>query len=395
MNSPRLRLSSAALALTIGSASSLSAQNVWTVDDSGGADFTDLQAAVDAASSGDVLLVAAGVYGNVAVLGKGLTILGDGAAPSVRQLVARDLPPGEELVLRSLKFIGPSLTPLTLADNEGTVWVEDCTLQRSLISNAGIQVEDCASVVLVRTTIPKALTFFGDALVAEGSEILAFESVFRGAEISATFPFPGGNGATLRDSFLYGAGCTFRGARGNNAACVPRCSPGTPGGTGLDATNAASVPVTLDCTFLPGLGGQSTTCSGSVCPGGPDGSPTLGTVSILPQPLRSYELSTPVRGGTSYELVARCQPGELVWSVLASDLDPLYLPSFSGPRVAAFPVTLVFEGAADATGSLTKTVPVPPLAPLVAFERLYAQGLFFDPCDQPYLGSPSLLVIVN
>ena len=99
MNSPRHRLSSAALALTIGSASALSAQSVWTVDDSGGADFTDLQAAVDAASSGDVLLVAAGVYGNVAVLGKGLTILGDGAAPSVRQLVARDLPSGEELVL--------------------------------------------------------------------------------------------------------------------------------------------------------------------------------------------------------------------------------------------------------------------------------------------------------
>ena len=401
MSAPCLRLSFAAFVISAGSALPLDAQsgpsigNVWTVDDSGGADFSDLQPAVDAASSGDVLLVAAGVYGNVAVLGKGLTILGDGAVPSVRQLVARDLPAGEELVLRSLAFVGLSFTPLTLEENEGTVWVEDCTFQRNLVSNGGIRVKDCSSVVLVRTIVPKALTFFGDALVAEESEVLAFESTFQGAEISATFPFPGGNGATLRSSFLYSAGCLFKGARGNDAECVPSCSPGTAGGTGLDATNAAAVPVALASTFQAGRGGRQAICAGTLCPGAPDGSPTSGTVSTLPAPLRGYELSTPVRSGTSYELTARCQPGELVFSVLSSDLEPLYLPSLSGPRVAAFPVSLVFEGVADATGSLTKTVPVAPLGPSFAFTRLWAQGLFFDACDQPYLGSPSVLVIVN
>jgi hypothetical protein len=114
---------------------------------------------------------------------------------------------------------------------------------------------------------------------------------------------------------------------------------------------------------------------------------------LVPLPLRSYELETPVRGGASYQLTSHCQPGEFVWSVYSTDLDPAYVPLYFGTQVSALPVTFVFEGVADGTGTLSRSVPVPPLR--VPFERLFAQGLFFDALGNAYLGSPSVLVITN
>lgn len=38
-------------------------KTVWTVDDDGGKDFTTIQAAIDAASSGDIIHVYTGTYG--------------------------------------------------------------------------------------------------------------------------------------------------------------------------------------------------------------------------------------------------------------------------------------------------------------------------------------------
>ena len=70
----------ATLGLVVGSA--LSAQSVLVVDDDGGAGvaFTDLQPAIDAASSGDTLLIKAGVYGvgsTTTISGKALNLIAD------------------------------------------------------------------------------------------------------------------------------------------------------------------------------------------------------------------------------------------------------------------------------------------------------------------------------
>lgn len=49
---------------------------VWTVDDSGGADFSTIQDAIDAASSGDTINVAAGTYREDFTLDKAIALLG-------------------------------------------------------------------------------------------------------------------------------------------------------------------------------------------------------------------------------------------------------------------------------------------------------------------------------
>jgi len=51
----------------------------WTVDDSGGADFTSIQVAIDSAISGDSIYVYAGAYSENVVVNKQLTLEGEGA----------------------------------------------------------------------------------------------------------------------------------------------------------------------------------------------------------------------------------------------------------------------------------------------------------------------------
>ncbi len=51
----------------------------WTVDDSGGADFTSIQVAIDSAISGDAVYVYAGVYSENVDVNKRLTLEGEGA----------------------------------------------------------------------------------------------------------------------------------------------------------------------------------------------------------------------------------------------------------------------------------------------------------------------------
>jgi hypothetical protein len=256
-------------------------------------------------------------------------------------------------------------------------------------SSAAVVIQRSQVVSFINAIAPIAPT--GAGLFATGSAVHAFETLFQGTNINpcCTGSNPGGNGMTLVASTLYAAGSTFRGGQGqvgfnDLGFCL---GPGGRGGAGLDAGQALEPPVILDCTFVGGP--KATLCGGAVGP------PVVGSIEDVDLPLRSYELSTPVRGGTSYQLTAHCEPGEFVWSVFSPVLDPAYVPNYFGTQVGVLPVTLVFEGVADGTGSLVKSVPVPPLAGLTTFERLYGQGLFFDALNNAYLGSPSVLVVVN
>ncbi len=54
--------------------------NTWIVNQSGGADFTDIQSAVDAASDGDIILLVSGEYQSTVNISKSITISSDGDA---------------------------------------------------------------------------------------------------------------------------------------------------------------------------------------------------------------------------------------------------------------------------------------------------------------------------
>jgi hypothetical protein len=390
-------------------------QRVWTVDSSGGADFTDLPPAVQIAGSGDVLLVAPGDYTAFVLDGKGLTILGDGGVPQVVGVtIVEDLPADEVVVLRSLAlrhFSNPGQAVLSVRRNEGPVWIEDCALDNvTPVIPHGIPVwsSSTSEVVCVRTTVGPMLVieniFPSIACCHQGlrmtsSEVHAFDSTFLGPSLIGGSE-QGGAGAYLSNpsATLRAAGCLFQGGQGSPAFCHANgCASGGDGGPGLELDTDVGTPtvVVLDSALVGGAGGIGAPCMPSNCQAGGSGVPKIGPISTVPLPYRGYEVETPVRSGTSYELRASCEPGEFVWSVFSENLDPTYVPSYFGTQVSPLPLTLVFEGVADGAGALTKTVPIPPLTTLAGFEQVFAQGLFFDALNNAYLGSPSVLVVVN
>jgi hypothetical protein len=83
------------------------AQVTWTVDDSGGADFVQIQDAIDAAADGDVILVEPGDYASFAIVDKGLVLTGTTPTAMVRvssHSEVRDLAAGKLVELTGFRF---------------------------------------------------------------------------------------------------------------------------------------------------------------------------------------------------------------------------------------------------------------------------------------------------
>ena len=146
-----------------------SAGDVLVVDDDGGVGvgFVDLQAAVDAAGEGDVILVRGGTYSGFIVDGKALTVQADTgatvdvASPSSVSVNVVNLGAGQSVVLRGLHVEGGSLgieppfqqsyrAGFSATDNAGSVWVEDCRIRGTA---GGAVVRDSASVAFVRSRL--------------------------------------------------------------------------------------------------------------------------------------------------------------------------------------------------------------------------------------------------
>ncbi len=208
---------------------SASAQVTWVVDDDGGpgVDFTDIQMAVDAASSGDLIDVRDGDYGGF-VVDTPLRIMGSGSGFNRTEISG---------VVRFESLPANTWSALT-----------DMRMDR-------MHVDECAGTVLLDDLATRQPS--NGLLVTDSADVRA-----RGLSIRSGL-YSAGPLATVRDSRLQVADSVFR---------APRSREEVDGVTALLGVGASLVHAT-DCEFMGGRGGDQSSTLFPFPPG--DGGPAM------------------------------------------------------------------------------------------------------------------------
>lgn len=348
-------------------------------------DFTDVQAAVNAAASGDTILIRGGVYvpSNqvLTVDGKSLTI--QAANPGnvrvdgrlrITNLSAAQTVRVSGLVFRGVSSVGPKLD---LENNAGTVWIDSCRwVSESFLGwfGPGLRAVDCAAVVLNRS------------------------SLRGGNEWAPSSPPPvGPPGIELDQATLHAYDCSITGSTGGSYSDSMGGSHYQEGGMGLASLSASDEVFLAGCTVTGGLGHAAPNCTdggdalevigtvravdtsftgGTGCP---DGVPGTAGVEFLGGASVSMRTETPTRGGQDTLISFQGPPGTPVFVGFAPVPQVHFRPAHLGTALLGAPVTLRFLGVTDADGWL-KTVQhlglVPPVLDVV---RFHTQCVFLSP----------------
>jgi hypothetical protein len=329
----------ALIALLLGS-TIVRADNLYVAAD-GSEPFTQIQDAVNVASDGDVIWVAAGDYAAVTIGGKAILIIGAGAqTASAASLTIQSVPRG--LVgVASLRIVGTTLVssdPATvlLRDDEGAeLALRDC---------ADVYVEGWHGLRGSSNQVQEAwLTnchFEGPA----GQD--AVPGVLAGTWLS--LPTPGGAAFVARGSLLEVAGSEFVGGAGGAGSCLPLPGllTGAGGGAGLaDAVGDCSFLV-AQSTFTGGTGGEG----GALCQTAAAGTGLLtqpGTTlewDASAAPLYPLTVLTPSLVGTKTTLLISGVPGDNILLILSDQPGNQIVPN-----VAGFPLGASLAPAAHLT----------------------------------------------
>ena len=419
MNIPTLSLALLVAGLL---AAPAAAQSVHIVAGDGSGDFVQLQAAVDAAADGDVILVRPHLepYDPTIVAGKGLVLVGEGASrPALDEVIVRDLPADRTVVLRHLTVEGSAELRgfmqwelhdgLILVDNVGCVWIEDVLLAGDEgWSNWGDLGFGRTGLVAVRN----------DCVLFVRSEIRGGEG---GLSTGAT-PYPGGPATNIIDSSFAFHGTTVVGGEGSEGVYGPG-QTGERGGDGLAVTN--SLVFASGSTFLGGDTGLGDVTSavptatglvlqdgnvvhrvdtvvsagGGDAPAGDDvletGAP--GVFVDLGEAHRQLTVPATLREGVASLMTYAGVPGDLV--LLQASFTPDFVPLYQGLAgvlhrgpVAAEAVIGV---AGPPLGGFTSFLLGPPLPVGVEGVAAFAQPVILTPGGDLRLGSPSMIALLD
>lgn len=406
---------------------------VYTVDDTpgSGADFSTIQAAVDAASDGDTILVSEGSYGAFVVDAKDLVITNAGAPVKVHGAsIVRNLPAGKQVLLRRLKLESLDSVTLRAEQLDGTLWIEECTLVASHTEGTyhpgspALSALDALDVRVIRSLVQGERGSSEKYLAAKakpgGAGISGVSSALSVIDSTAVGG-DGGNaypGKGLLDGADAGAGialdaCSLRlwgsTARGGNGGNGDYCY--CPGGlicgyTGLggDAVavgasiGAGSIEL-LDSHLVPGEGGV--TSEWLNCQDGDPGVELSGAASgdvvALGGPQRSFWTHSPVNDGSPAAVFLKGQPGDIALIAIASSVQPLplALPGVIGPLCLGLDLKLLFSGPWSAAALEPLIGTIPAQAPGFETLRLFFQGAVVTISGEVRLLAPASLVVVD
>lgn len=343
MTDLRTTLSSTALVALLALGPVASAADVWTVP----GDAATVQGAVDLAGPGDVVLVAPGDYPEaVTVVGKGITLVADGAASLLRCYV-RDVPAGQVFVLDGftldpLAAPGAAITAFAAENDDGPVRVQHCTI----LGNAGFagstatnspskQGLRAASVIDAHAAFHHCTIEGGDGadLTDAGAQffataggpgltmILADVALYdttvsggRGGSYldATTLNAPaGGVGIDVDTSSVSAHGTTLVGGDGGAGNCVASvCGNGGKGGDGIVQRGSGVASILRGATFEPGAGGAAGGPGAFAGQPGSDVQMISGTKTEYVHAYRGFDADSPVREGGPLTLTFEGQVGD-------------------------------------------------------------------------------------
>ena len=417
------------LTTVLGLSTTASAQIVRQVDATGanGA-FTTIQAAIDNAAEGDVILVKDGVYGGFSIDGKALRIAADvGAQPvllsngagaptahlSIANLASTQFVELDGLLVRAgspspLGFAGP-LT--RIVDCSGPVLIQNCVFEVTNngfnFSNAnGLSVEGSSAVTIVRSSIdltaPNSVTP-SSALSAIDSSVYVYDSDLIGAPGKTQIGVSGEPGTEAIDivggeALIVGSSLT--GGRGGDGNLAPRfmiCSDAGDGSPAVVLRSGATQPVfrISDSLLTSGAPGQT---AGLCLPGLVVSDPIdhqAGTIDLLPRSFRSTELTPVARVGDTMTLRFEGEPFDLVWNLLSLETTTtvVYMPEFMGAVYPGGASQLFFRGSLGANGMKNRTFTLNDIGFDVA--TLYLQTFYYNPIDGITVSNPQISVLMD
>ncbi|HEX6883239.1 MAG TPA: hypothetical protein VF530_07640 [Planctomycetota bacterium] len=347
--------------------------DVLTVGPAGsGAQFTEIQAAIDAARNDDVILVRAGTYASFQVE-KPLRILRDGAGTvsvsgRFRAALVRGIPAGEELVLSGLSMSAelPKVTVLAVERCPGTVLLHDLDLTG--VDQVALGLEGTGRTVLLHSRVfggvpgtgllPETVES-GAAIDVAVTELWIADSEVRGMDGRSSWTMRGAHGIEARRSVVRvwktrvfgGAGSVRSGtgtsALGGTGILVAEGNlellggPGSEvrGGNGvydpfLLVNHAGGPGVSLEARY-PGSAQGSTATIQATLPiqGGFDGLSRVQAPNVLVDAASSFTLSSQVLP-TLAPAAGRVAPGSSVALLLTGNrgaLQVLHASLRTGP----------------------------------------------------------------
>ena len=401
------------------------ASDVLVVDGSGGsAPYVSVQAAIDAAAPGDVILIRSGHYDGITIDGKGLTLIADSGAEvkiggfvpnsslSPIPNVVQNVPLGQAAILDGITFHGIVIIggssgvfygpALFLNSNSGQVWIERCSTD----GIRPLEVESCAGVTVHGSDLSAVSPALGSGVEVRGSTVAISDTTVRGAPGRdggpSLFGFysqgsEGGAGLTVSfDSSIVISGSTIRGGKGGDGLVLPFapfCVDPRNGGAGIEAhpsTPNAKIR-TIDSTIDGGLPGNGGCVPASQ---GPAMNTSNAQVIAWNGAALTLDVSSPLREGQAGSLtIGDGAAGMSVLLILGTMPSSLVLPAGLGTSFVALPWTIAGLGTMSGP-TLSFSTAAPQLPPGVAGIAVPMQvvGCVGAQC---VLGGGSTLVLID
>jgi predicted outer membrane repeat protein len=424
MRSSASRFAALGLALAL-TASDAFAGGARIVDAPGLPPFYDLQDAVDAASDGDTILVAAGIYDPFTITNKSLSIVSvpghvvfiDGP------ILVNNLSATRSVLLSGLEGSGktqPSQSEpaLVVTNCQGHVRIEGCKLTGGLGGPLDFSDHygDGGHAVVLQASTQVAFAHctltggrgggdtYGCYTCTGGnggfgvrvnlSAPAFYECTITGGA-GGTTGLQGGNGGHgvwQGNTWLFAAGSSFKGGAGGNGEDYVAAWGGD-GGDGLFVNQLATAEL-LDNTYAGGAGGKAFVFPAN---NGQSGAPIGGTGTVH-EHLGEARHAATIRmafDGSDLHVTVAGVPGDKVWLRVATQPAWRFQASIPGVHlVANAHLPLASAGVIPGSGSLTFSLPIADLVGQ-ADRVLYLQALGFDAFGDAWLGSPMHALVLD